>query len=743
MRPRHRWTVPLAAAATGLLHCAFVLAAPEGTGGSWRLCATAPWLPQRPFAEERPEAPEAIQLNADKADLIKKGVSLLTGNVQVLRGQQQLQAERVQYDEGRALLDVTGAVRFWDQGLYLSGERGRLELPTKLTRIEHARFRLEAEHVRGEADGITVSSRDDVLWAEQGSYTTCDDGNVDWALHGKNIKLNRRTQNGTAWNVTIRLKGVPVFYSPFLTFPLTDKRKSGFLPPRFGSSGQTGFEFLIPYYWNIASNQDATFTVRGMTRRGALLAGEYRFLTRNSNGEIGLEYLPYDIRRTKPRGALSTRARWNPSRRWGTEINVTQVSDDDYLQDLGTGLEFSSVQFLERRGDLLYSGNGWSALGRVQSYQTVDRNVAPESRPYSRLPQLLISSTLPERNRRLNPRFNGELVNFQREQGITGTRVDLQPSVSFPLRTAALFLIPRANLRYTAYHLFNSAPEQPADPDRLLPTLSLDGGLFFERSWALGTDSLIQTLEPRLYYLFVPFEDQTNLPVFDTGEFTFGLDQLFRDNRFSGPDRMGDANQLTLALTSRLFSPSTGRELLRASLGQIRFFRDRKVTLPEQSPGIGPDSDIIADINAQVARQWQLSAGLQWDTEEASTRRRAIGLRYQPDRERVINLSYRFRRGIVEQTDVSFRWPIKRNWGVIGRWTYAINNDTTVDAFAGFEYEGCCLAVRAIGRRYLVNSNGDFSNGVFLQLQLKGLGGLGAETAAFLKTSIPGYEPLF
>ncbi|MGF1612448.1 MAG: LPS-assembly protein LptD [Gammaproteobacteria bacterium] len=726
-----------------LIFTSSAFAFPDSSEGRGSLCAPLPWLPERPLTEMSSDAPDEIHITADSVDLIGKGISVLTGKVQILSGRQHLEAQRVWYNEGTGFMDVQGNVRFWDEGLYASGERGRFELFTKLGRIEQARFRLDAEHARGQARGIVIDSRDEVLQAEEGTYTTCDAGNRDWLLRGKNIKLNRRSEVGSAWNVTLSIKGVPVLYSPFLTFPLTDKRKSGFLPPRFGTSAKTGIELLIPYYWNIAPNQDATFTARGMTQRGALLAGEYRFLTQSASGQLGLEYLPYDLQRGTPRGALSLQTRWNLTPRWGTQLDINQVSDTDYLADLGTSLEFSSIQFLERRGDVHYRGDGWAALGRVQSYQTVDQNLAPEERPYARLPQLLVSNTTRERNRRFNAGYQVELANFERRAGVTGARIDVQPSFSYPLRSAALFFVPRANVRYTGYYLGNTPLDQDNEPSRLLPTLSVDAGAFLERSWHFGTESFIQSLEPRAYYLFVPFEDQTDIPVFDTGRFTFGFDQLFRDNRFSGPDRVGDANQLTLAFTSRLLSTSTGKELLRTSLGQIVYFRDREVNLPEETPQTGSSSDIVADVGASLFDSWRFSGGFQWNTNQGHIERLSTGLRYQPDRERVINLSYRFRQDVVNQSDFSFRYPVGRRWGIVGRWTYAFDGNTTVDTFAGLEYESCCFAVRAIARRFLTDSTGEFNTGFFLQLHLKGLGGLGKEAAAFLQQSIPGYEPGF
>jgi LPS-assembly protein len=708
----------------------------------WALCGPELRIPMRVAPEHEQEDREAVYIAADDVDLIEEGRSILRGDVQLLKGRQQLQADQVVYDKQQELLEAAGNVRFWDQGLYVSGERGSMDVASDNIWIRDAHFLMEAEHGRGEAQGVTITGSN-VLRAQKGTYTTCNPGSNDWLLRGRNIKLNKETDTGQAWNVLLRFKGVPILYSPYLRFPLSDQRKTGFLAPRVGASGEAGLEATIPYYWNIAPNQDATFSIRGMTKRGVLLGGEYRYLTRQASGELGGEYLPLDLELDEPRWALKLRNQWSPARRWNTVLDINQVSDDNYLEDLSTSLEISSTQFLERRGDVQYTGNGWWARGRLQSFQTVDETITPTERPYAQLPQLLVSSNLPERNWRFNFSGEGEFVNFERSAGVTGTRAGLVPSVSFPIRTPGIFFVPRFKLNYTEYQLRNTRAGEPDTPTRLLPTVSVDTGLFFERDWQLGDTDLRQSLEPRLYYLYVPFEEQEDLPVFDTGEFTFGFGQLFRDNRFDGPDRIGDANQLTLALTTRLFSPTSGDEFLRASVGQIRFFRDREVTLPGDSPNTSPSSDIVADMIGFIADRWRISAGLQWDTQEGRATRRAVSLRYQPDLDRVVNLAYRFREDVVDQTDFSFRWPVHKNWGVVGRWTYAFDEKTTVETFAGFEYESCCWAVRGIARRYLANTRGEFNNAVFFQFELKGLGGLGQQAAAFLRQSIPGYEPEF
>jgi LPS-assembly protein len=373
----------------------------------------------------------------------------------------------------------------------------------------------------------------------------------------------------------------------------------------------------------------------------------------------------------------------------------------------------------------------------------VDNTLAAESRPYKQLPEFTILAQPIERNKRLNVGARAEFVNFERRSSIKGFRWDIEPTVTFPIRSSAGFLVPSASLRYTGYALDDNAGTGiPDAPSRVLPRFSLDGGLFLERRFELAGQPMVQTLEPRIYYLFVPFDDQDDLPVFDTSEYTFSFAQLFRDDRFGSADRMADAHQVSLALTSRFLRPSDGDELFRASVGQIRYFRDRKVVLPGGQRDIDRTSDLVAEVSASFLEPWRLTAGVQWDPSNGRSDRNTISVRYQPDSRRVANFTYRFVRNSVEQTDVSAAWPLSRNWRAVGRWNYALPESRTLEAFAGVEYESCCWGFRTVVRRYLTNTRGDYNNAIFAQLQLKGLTGIG-DAAEFLVKSIPGYRNEF
>jgi LPS-assembly protein len=707
----------------------------------WAQCGAGWVLPARPEVERDPGNPEAVFISSDEADTIEGGLTTLIGNVDIGRGSEQLRADRVTYDEATEIVEAEGNVQYWNGGLYVTGDRGRMELLTDQNTLENAGFTDLDSHGRGTADKATTSG-DDRFHAENATYTTCNPGSPDWLLTAKQIDLDKTAKVGTARNVWVKFKRVPIFYTPYLSFPLSDERKSGFLAPSGRVSDSTGLEATVPYYFNLAPNRDATVAARPMSDRGIQLQGEYRYLMPWGEGELEAEVVPHDRKFGDDRTAVHFTHTGSFAPRWNSDVNFGWVSDSEYFEDLGTDLSVSSRTFVEQRGDLTYTGDGWWALGRLQHYQTVDDALAATDRPYERLPQFYVATSSRERNRALNLGGFAEVVNFDRSSSVNGTRLDLRPFVSYPMRTPGTFVVPRAAFRFTQYDLDDVAAGADDSPSRAVPTFSLDSGLVMERPLTIGSHSLIQTFEPRAYYLYVPFDSQDDLPVFDTGEYTFSFSQLFRDDRFSGADRVSNANQLALAVTSRFLSPG-GDEVFRASVGQIRYFHDRKVTLPGAPRQTRTSSDLVAEVAANVARRWRVLGAIQWNSNAEQTNRSTASVRYQPDERRVLNAAYRFIRDVSESTDVSFTWPVARNWRAVGRWNYALDEATTLEGFAGVEYESCCWGFRTVVRRYLSNSRGEHTNGIFFQLQLKGLAGVGRGTSEFLQKNIPGYKNEF
>jgi len=689
--------------------------------------------------------PGETQLAADGAELFPDRRELyLYGNAVVLQESQSLEADEIHYSEGDDRLEAKGNLLVQQPGLLASAEHGVMERKRDHARFEGVEFRIPELHARGHA-AVAETTGNAISRYEGIGYSTCPPGHDDWLLEADRLEIDRATGTGTAHDAKLSFMGVPLFYTPWMTFPVGDQRKSGLLPPTIGHSSETGFDLSLPYYFNLAPNYDATLTPRITSERGLLLGGEFRYLTATQKGETRAELLPHDAAAGPDdptfRGAFSHKgdgALW-PGWRFG--VNYNWVSDNDYLQELGGGEVESRQHHLERRADLVYLGGDWSFLGRLQGFQTIDENIALGSRPYSRLPQLLLDLNRPKQALGLTYHLRSEYVHFDRESGVTGERVDLQPGVSLPLRQSWGFLTPKVSARYTAYRLDDQTAGWDETPDRTLATASLDGGLFFDREATWFGTPIHQTLEPRLYYLYTPYRDQRELPLFDSAAFDFSFANLFRENRFSGSDRVGDANQLTTALTTRTLDPDSGDELFRASIGQILYFRDREVQLGEQQAADTSSSALVGEVAARLGSNWNARAGLQWDphADNGTTESSSALLQYHDDNRRLLNLGYRYQQDLLEQTDLTGRFPLGSRLYAVGRWNYSLQDDQTLDLFGGIEYGTCCWTTRVLARRYVNDVADQPTNAIFLQLELNGLTSIGDRVDSFLERGVLGY----
>jgi len=691
-----------------------------------------------------------IKLSADNAALIKDGISTFKGNVEIMRADQRLLADTVDYNREKESAVAKGNVSLEDNNIAIRGDALLLDLKNDKSTVTNAKFDLYDKHGRGTAEKLKRDGIKNTTRLKNTTYTTCPTGNNDWQLNADKIKLNHDDGVGTATNVSVNFMGIPFFYSPVLTFPIDDRRKSGFLTPSFGNSEESGTEFSIPYYWNIAANRDATITPRILSKRGFQLGGEYRYLSKISEGKVSAEYLPSDNEYDdEDRYLFSYQNTSTFTPRFRVSANINAVSDQDYFEDLGSNIKLSSITHLERRLDASYAGDFWNVTGRLQGYQTIDDSIASAGRPYERLPQVIFNAKLPDQHFGLDYALRAEAVHFNREDSVTGSRFDIEPSISLPLRNSYGFITPKIGLRYTKYDLDNTLAGTDSSPDRSVPIFSIDSGLFFERDTSFGGQAITQTLEPRLYYLNIPERSQDNLivdesgrdVVFDSGLFDFSFDQLFRENRFSGADRVGDANQLTAAVTTRFIEQASGIERASASIGQIFYFDDREVTLPNRLVDTDNNSDIVAEASARFTKNLSARAGIQWDPNENQTNKGVASLRYQSDDNHIINLAYRQRRDLLEQTDLSINWPLSKQWNAVARWNYSLQRERTIDSFAGLEYENCCWIVRVVGREYINDLEQEDENfSLLLQLELKGLTSFGDRIKKFLGRGILGYD---
>ncbi|MFP4336252.1 MAG: LPS-assembly protein LptD [Wenzhouxiangella sp.] len=659
-----------------------------------------------------------VQIDAEFFSAERGEPIVARDQVRVAQGDRRLQTEEIIFDRASGRLDLPVLLNYRDAYIAIRAERAWVESQDSRGRFEQVGYRIAESDGAGQALVIDLLSPSRAE-LEEFDFTTCDPADPDWQLKAGRVRLDLDKGQGIARHARLEFKGVPILYSPWLSFPLNDERQSGFLYPQIGFSSDDGFDLRAPWYWNIAPNQDATFTPRWIQDRGTMLAAEYRFLTPTQRGELELEFLPSDRRADRNRyyGQFDYRATLAPG--WWASVNARRASDNDYFVDLGGELEDSAVQFLRSSAQVRGRGRLWSISVLADTFQVLDEAVSDGAEPYRRLPRIRAAYDRPLPGN-LDFGLDSELVYFDRDAGVTGARFDLYPRLRWNFLRSGGFLRPELGLRTTAYHLEDAASDSVT---RTTPIASIDGGLVFERPLAAG--DRIQTLEPRLFYLYVPTRDQDEIPRFDTAELTFGFSQLFHYNRFSGPDRQADANQLTLALTSRLIDTSDGRSPLDFSLGQIVYFSDLEVQLPGRPIDRRSRSATVAEINWRPRERLALSAGLQWDSVENETEVAQLGLNYRGRNARQYALGYRFRRDRLDQVDLRVRYPVRPNMNLIGRVNYSFEESQALEVLGGIEFESCCWAVRVTAREFIRDRDAATRRAVFLELHLKGLGSLG------------------
>ena len=740
------------------------------------VCPAPPKHKRSAHAVIVPNDDHRIRIESDGASLDANGFAVLTGHVQLNQDQRTIAADRVTYDEKTGKVTVAGSVDFEDPRLGIKSSAGAYDALGGAF-FDQANFRIFDRSGRGFAKEMSVTP-EGIVHMDKVRYTSCPVGNEDWMIQAKNIKLDTDAEQGIAHGVVMRFKDVPVFYTPYLAFPLGDDRQSGLLFPSFGHSGNNGYQIDVPYYFNIAPNYDATLTPGYLSKRGVQLGGEFRFLTEGSHGQLEENFLPNDAIQNSDRYFVHFTDVTNlaPGLRFDTDI--AGVSDSNYFSDFAVGADQTSVTFLERRAEFLYYDDNWRIRAQGQNFQTIDTAIQAGDRPYSRVPRVEAYGLFPLLGG-LEFAVSSEATNFIREVGPTGVRADVSPELRWDLRAPGYFFEPIAGYHFTQYDLQNAASGDPSTPTRTLPYASVDTGLIFERD-AGSQGQRIVTLEPRLMYTYIPYRNQDELPLFDTGLPDFNMVELFRSNRYVGDDRIGDANQLAFGFTSRLFNESTGTQYLSATLGQIRYFTLPRVllpneitqtlpgqtlptvpgqtqiilpgqnlpTLPGQTLSTAPQevaqayhaSDIVGEVSLSAYKNWSVKLDYQWNPYTSQTDKSEILVQYHPDPNKVINIGYRFQQDILKQYDASFAWPIAGHWNTVGRWVYSIQDHEVIEQLAGFEYRSCCWRIQVLQRRYLTNRTGGLDTSVALQLELTGLSSVGKRSDTFLSREISGYS---
>ena len=700
----------------------------------WRLCPAPPMLDpqQRDHLQQLPVG--SLFARAERLNSEAENHLYLRGNVELEQQGVWLSSLRADYwrDQDRLLLQQQ--VQLHSEGLLLQAEQAEYAPTEQRGRFDEVSFFIPGAHGYGTAR--TLWLRDPQRMEMAGlSYSTCPPEQQDWRLDARRLKLNQATNTGEAYHATLRFKGVPIFYSPYLNFPL-EGRKSGLLPPSYGSSDRNGSDLTLPIYWNIAPNRDATFTPRHISKRGNMLGAEFRFLEARHAGEIYGSWLGSDQQTNEQRSELQLRHHARLTPHWRSELHYHGISDDDFfLDDLGQTQQSRSDSHLERRVDLRYADPQWQFLARAQGYQSLAADT-----PYQRLPQLQLHGSSPYRQQQPHYQLYAEAVSFSHtEDRVRGERIDIKPAISYPLRGNAWFLTPGLALRHTSYQLKNHTAEQ--NPQRTLAITTLDSGLFFERPIQLGRHGYLQTLEPRLFYLHVPYRRQDDLPLFDTAANTPSMASLFRDNRFSGGDRQGDAHQLSLGLTSRLLADEDGSERVRASIAQARYLRRPQLTLqPGEAAETRDYSDVFAELAVMPGGGLRLHLQEQWDPDSTQTQQRAAGVRYTPAHGQVLMANYRFYRPEAQrELELTALWPLTAQWRILVHHNRDIENRRTMLNLAGLEYESCCWTVRLLAQTRRDSISEPMHNAIMLTLELKGMASLGRSLEQSVGNDILGF----
>ena len=682
------------------------------------------------------EAP--VEIHADSVELDPDNISRFSGNVTLEQAGKNILADEIVYQKTRDAVTARGHVTFKSMvGDTFETHQLDLNMTDNTGQTDTVRFSLSKDG-RGTAQEARFLENDRVQLRKV-RYTTCPPEKESWYLGVSRLDLDRENDIGIARNAIVVFKHVPIFYWPYLDFPLSGQRKSGFLAPSFGSSDKSGSSLTIPFYWNIAPAYDDTLRPRYFSDRGTQIGNEFRYLGRGYSGILNAESLPNDEIYLQDRAAASFRHQQAFSHRWSANIDMNWVSDNDYLDDFSNSLAVAGQSHLRREGLLRYRGETWNFDARALSYQTIDTSLLPNELPYEMLPQLRLSTRIDTTPNQFNLLLVNEWTRFERDNSIIGSRLRIQPEVNYPWQTSYSFLTPRIGGYYWSYDL-SETPQalRPVNFEERehesVPYFALDSGLFFDRNYQWHQRAYTHTFEPRLFFIRVPYRDQDGFQDFDTDLPDFRFAQLFRINRFVGGDRVGDTRQLTLAVTTRVIDEETGSERFQASLGQIRYFEDRRVNLPAATVDRGK-SDLVGEITTLLRSNLYWQASVRWRQETQETQEAQTYLQYHPGENMILNAGYLRTPDLQEQTDVSFQWPLSTRWTLSGRQNYSLTNRQNLESYAGLGYRSCCWAIRLLGNRR-ISTTGDQVNSVLFQFQLTGLSQMGDTLDSPLKQSL-------
>ncbi|MBC5763720.1 LPS-assembly protein LptD [Ramlibacter sp. GTP1] len=769
----HRYRPRAARARFALTPVAVVAAALLQQGNAWAQAEPAPTLKPSPMLREdippavRRQLPTFVEGQSiqGRPDL----ETVIEGGAELRRGDTVIRADRLEYYQPDDLAKARGNVHINKAGNIFEGPLLELKVDAFEGFFNEPRYRFLRNDAYGEADRVDFID-DKRAIIRNASYTTCKrepgpSWMPDWILRATSIRIDQEEEVGQATGAVLSFKGLPILPVPSMSFPLSEKRKSGLLPPTIGIDNVSGVEVTLPYYWNIAPNRDATLYPTLMTKRGVDLAGEFRYLERDYVGSVRANYLPDDRLRGHDRWGLALKhdglvplGTLGPA---GVAINVNRVSDDNYWRDFSRTSASLTQRLLAGDGIMSWSRGPLSFTTRVLKWQTLQDPTAPIVPPYDRAPQLVARYLRQDLPRGLEFYTEADYTHFESDPTLTaqpnGKRSFALMQLSRPWQSSWGFFVPKLQLHSTHYEFDSPLASGRRTADRTLPTLSLDSGLVFERDAKYFGRSFRQTLEPRAFYVYTPYRDQSYLPNYDSARVDFNFATIYTENAFGGHDRISDNNLLTLGATSRLLDPETGAEAARFGVAQRLRFKDQRVVLPGETPVSERLSDILFGASVALFPKWVADGTVQYNPKNNHSERTTLGVRYNPGNYRVVSAAYRLQRGLSEQVDVGWQWPLNDLWGQadeklgaglglgegrwysVGRLNYSLKDRRIVDAVLGLEYDGGCWLGRVVVER-LQSSTSSSNKRILFQLEFVGLTKIGSNALQTLKQNIPRYQ---
>ncbi len=701
---------------------------------------------------------ETIYIEADESFRDEsKQITILRGNTRIVRGTEVLESQLTNVLQLKDKARLSGDVKYKNEGLEIEAPYAEYDTSISRTDFIAPLYKYSSLDISGKAR-YAVRLKNKKMFLQNGTYTTCNLTNPDWNLISETTELDFETGVGKGQNVFITVKGIPVFYSPYMQFSLDEQRKTGFLVPDFSGSWTKGPDVFTPFYWNIANNMDMLIIPSYIQERGSKFESTFRYLNKNYAGSIFVSYLDGDTKYKKsPRNTRDNSNRYNfyfahqqsISNDLELDLLYDKFSDKDFFDDFGQGVSRSSTTYKTRHAKLNYNKNDWDINAKFLGYQTFDRNINQSSQPYNLLPEINIRKRWDEifgdnKERLFAYDLNTSLSQWNHISKVDGTRADIQFGLDKTFLAKGLSITPRFKVQHTSYDLEKQSLGFSSNPSKTIPIFTLDSKMTLSKQ--LNNENIVHQIKPRIFYLYSGEENQDDIPIFDTGLNDFSYSQLFRDNSYSGLDRNNDTNQMTISLSSGFYNLEESRDLFTFSVGQILYFEDRNVSLDNNTIYNRNHSKIVAELEYRPTARTKLTSTYRYDPKggNAKTEQNIHSFQYRGEGNNIFNASYRYRKDDIEQGDLSFAWNITSGLNLLGRWNYdftnQLNGENTgdIETLAGLEYESCCWKARLIQNRFKTDAT-TWETQIKFQIMLKGFTDVGTPLGDILAKSIKGY----